>query len=833
MTVTLKCPECDTENPSDSRFCKNCATPLPHVEEEALSRTETLEIPTEKMKRGHIFAGRYEIIEELGKGGMGRVYRVEDTKIREEIALKFIKPEIAADKKTIERFRSELKIARKIRHKNVCGMYDLGEERGAHYITMEYVPGEDLRSFMKRSKQLSILTGVSLAKQICEGLAEAHRLGVVHRDLKPQNIMIDREGNAHIMDFGIARMMSTAELTEAGAIIGTPHYMSPEQVDGEVTDQRADLYSLGVMIYEMVTGLVPFQGDSAMTVALKHKTEIPTNPRDHNAQIPESLSQLILKCMEKDKNKRYQNAEDVFSSLLDIEKEITEETKIAPEKKPVVRISEEREYRQSIAVLPFKDMSPQKDQDYFCEGLAEELINSLTQVQDLKVAARSSSFSFKGKDEDIREIGRILNVGTVLEGSVQKSGNRLRITAQLINVSDGYHLWSERFDRTMDDIFAIQDEISMAVVDKLKGELLEADKEKVTKRHTVNKDAYNLYLKGRYFWNRRYQGDMIKAVDFYQRAIDKDPDYALPYVGIADVFNILGQWAYIRPVDAYTRSKAMLQKAMEIDSSLSELYSSLAFMTQGYEWDFPAARNYLLRSIELNPQNAFAHAWYAEMLSTAGRREEALVEVKKAIECDPLFSLIHSLLGVVLSVTGESEAGREQIDKAISMDPDQPMPYLFQGMMLLMKPSFPQRAIEYLKKPAGSGMTFAYGWMGAAYAMAGKKDEALKILEELNRIERQRYIPPFKKLGVYLKPGLKHFRFMKKKYVAPLAKGLVYLALNMQDEALEWLEKSEKERDYFFPAVINVIDRFDFAWIEEIKALPRFKTLQSKVKNAR
>jgi serine/threonine protein kinase/Tfp pilus assembly protein PilF len=833
MTVTLKCPECDTENPSDSRFCKNCAAPLPHVEEAVFLRTETLEIPSEKMKRGHIFAGRYEIIEELGKGGMGRVYRVEDTKIREEIALKLIKPEIAADKNTIERFRSELKIARKIRHKNVCGMYDLGEEKGAHYITMEYVPGEDLRSFMKRSKQLSILTGVSLAKQICEGLAEAHRLGVVHRDLKPQNIMIDREGNAHIMDFGIARMMRTAELTEAGAIIGTPHYMSPEQVDGEVTDQRADLYSLGVMIYEMVTGCIPFEGDSAMTVALKHKTEIPADPRDQNAQVPESLSRLILKCMEKDKNKRYQNAEEVFSSLVDIGEEIKEEKKITPERKPGVQISDKPEFRQSIAVLPLKDMSPQKDQDYFCEGLAEELINALTQVQDLKVAARSSSFSFKGKDEDIREIGRILNVGTVLEGSVQKSGNRLRITAQLINVSDGYHLWSERFDRTMDDVFAIQDEISMAVVDKLKGELLEADKEKVTKRHTVNKDAYNLYLKGRYFWNRRYQGDMIKAVDFYQRAIDKDPDYALPYVGIADVFNILGQWAYIRPIDAYTRSKAMLQKAMEIDSSLSELYSSLAFMTMGYEWDFPAARNYLLRSIELNPQNAIAHAWYAEMLSTAGRKKEALAEVKKAIECDPLFSLIRSLLGVVLSVTGESEAGREQIDKAISMNPDQPMPYLFQGMMLLMKPSFPLRAIEYLKKPAGSGMTFAYGWMGAAYVMAGKKDEALKILEELNRIERQRYIPPFKKLGVYLKPGLKHFRFMKRKYVAPLAKGLVYLALNMQDEALEWLEKSEKERDYFFPAVIMVMDRFDFAWIEKIKIHPRFKALQSKTKDAK
>ncbi len=475
-------------------------------------------------------------------------------------------------------------------------------------------------------------------------------------------------------------------------------------------------------------------------------------------------------------------------------------------------------------------MSPQKDQDYFCEGLAEELINALTQVKDLKVAARSSSFSFKGKDVDIREMGRILNVGTVLEGSVQKSGNRLRITTQLINVSDGYHLWSERFDRTMDDIFAIQDEISMAVVDKLKGELLEEDREKITKRHTANKDALNLFLRGRYFFNRRYQGDMIKAVDFYQRAIDKDPGNALPYVGIADVFNILGQWAFIHPKDAYTRSKAMLQKAMEIDSSLSEAYSSLGFMTMGYEWDFPAARNYLLRSIELNPQNAIAHAWYAEMLAFEGRNEEAVAEAKMAIECDPLFSLIHSLLGVVLAMAGQVDEGREQIDKAISMNPDQPMPYLFQGLFYLTKPSVPEKAIEYLQKSAEFGMTYAYGWLGAAYALAGQKDEALRILEELDRIEKERYISPFKKLGIYLKPGLKHFRFMKKKYVAPLTKCAVYLALNMQYEALEWLEKSGQERDYFFPTMIMVMDRFDFTRAEEIKGHPRFKALQKKIK---
>lgn len=824
--MAVKCPKCETDNPSDSKYCKECATPLPSQE---VSVTKTLETPFEELTRGTTLANRYEIIEELGKGGMGKVYRVEDTKIQEEVALKLIKPEIVADKKTIERFRNELKIARKIRHKNVCGMYDLGEEEGTHYITMEYVPGEDLKSFMKRSKQLSILTAVSLAKQVCEGLAEAHRLGVVHRDMKPQNIMIDREGNAHIMDFGIARMMSASELTEEGAIIGTPDYMSPEQVDGKEADQRADLYSLGVIIYEMVTDRVPFKGDSAMSVALKHKTEAPTIPRELNAQVPESLSRLILKCMEKDREQRYQRAEDVLSDLANVEKEIKGETETTTEKEPDILLPDEREFQNSIAVLPFKDMSPQKDQDYFCEGLAEELINALTQVKDLKVAARSSSFSFKGKDADIREIGRILNVGAVLEGSVQKSGNHLRITTQLINVSDGYHLWSERFDRTMDNIFAIQDEISMAVVDKLKGELVEEDKEKITKRHTANKDALNLFLKGRYFFNRRYQVYMIKAVDFYQKAIDKDPDYALPYVGIADVFNILGQWSFIHPKDAYTRSKVMLQKAMEIDNSLSEAYSSLGFMTMGYEWDFPAARDYLLRSIELNPQNALAHAWYAQTLAYMGRKEEAIAEAKKAIEGDPLFSLIHSLLGVVLVLTGQVDEGREQVDKAISMNPDQPMPYLFQGLIYLLKPSFPERAIEYLRKPVEFGMTIANGWLAAAYALAGQRDEALKILEELDRIEKERYISPFKKLGIYLKPGLKHFRFLKRKYVTPLTKCVVYLALNMQDEALEWLEKSGQERDYFFPTMIMAMDLFDFTWAEEIKVHPRFKALQKKI----
>jgi serine/threonine protein kinase/Tfp pilus assembly protein PilF len=826
--VGIKCPKCEIDNPSDSNFCKKCASPLSSRD---ASVTKTLEIPPEKLIRGTTFASRYEIIEELGRGGMGRVYKAFDEQLKEEVALKLLKSEIASDKKILDRFSNELKIARKIAHKNVGRMYELMEDNGIYFITMEYIPGQDLKGLIKQTGKLGIGTAISLAQQVSEGLAEAHRLGVVHRDLKPQNIMVDRDGNARIMDFGIARRESASSLTEEGAVIGTPDYMSPEQVDGIETDKRADIYSLGVMIYEMVTGRTPFQGDSAMSVALKHKTDAPVNPREINAQVPENLSRLIIKCMEKDREKRFQSAEELLSDLAAFELEPRGEGETPEEKKPDASISEERVIQNSIAVLPFKDMSPQKDQDYFCEGLAEELINALTQVKDLKVAARTSSFSFKGKEEDIREIGRVLNVGSVLEGSIQKSGKNLRITTQLINVADGYHIWSERFDRTDDNIFAIQDEISMAVVDKLKGELLETDREKITKRYTANKDALNLFLKGRYFFNRRYQGDMIKAVEYFHKAIDIDPDYALPYVVTADVFNIMGQWAFIHPREAYSQSKAMLQKALEFDDSLSEAYSSLAFLTMAYEWNFSEAKKYFRRSIELNPQNAFAHGWYAQILAYEGKKDLAVEESKKAVECDPLFSVIQACYGVVLALIGQVQEGREQIEKAIAMNPDQPMTYLFQGIICLLNPSVPEKAIEYLKKSAEFGMTSAHGWLGAAHALTGRKNEALEILEKLDRIEKERYLSPFKKLGIYLKPGLKSFRFMKRKYVAPLSRCIVYLALNRKDRALEWLEKSSQVRDYFFPTLILLMDLFDFNLAEEIKRLPEFEAFKNKIKS--
>jgi len=331
--MSNKCPKCDTENPSDSKFCKECATPLPSSKE--IPVTETLETPTEELTRGATFASRYEIIEELGKGGMGKVYRVEDKKIKGEIALKLIKPEIASDKKIIERFNNELKMARMISHRNVCRMFDLGEEKGAHYITMEYVRGEDLKSMIRMSGQLGVGTTINIAKQVCEGLAEAHRLGVVHRDLKPQNIMIDKEGNVRIMDFGIARSLKAKGITGAGVIIGTPEYMSPEQVEGKEAGQRSDIYSLGVILYEMVTGRVPFEGDTPLSVAIKQKTETPEDPRKLNSQIPEDLSRVLLRCMEKDKEKRYQSSGEVLSELEKIKKGIPTTEKVIQKRKPI------------------------------------------------------------------------------------------------------------------------------------------------------------------------------------------------------------------------------------------------------------------------------------------------------------------------------------------------------------------------------------------------------------------------------------------------------------------------------------------------------------------
>ena len=792
--MAIKCPNCDTENPSDSKFCKECATPLPSAEGVFISHTKTLETPVEELTRGALFASRYEIIEELGKGGMGSVYRVEDTKTGEELALKLIKPEISADKNTIERFSNELKLAHKISHRNVCRMFHLGEEKGTNYITMEYVPGEDLKSFIRRAAPLSTARAISISKQVCEGLTEAHRLGVVHRDLKPSNIMIDKEGNARIMDFGIARSLKAKGITGAGIMVGTPEYMSPEQAEVKEVDRRSDIYSLGVILYEMVTGQLPFEGDTPLSIAMKHKGEKPKDPRDLDPQIPEDISHLILKCMEKDKERRYQSAGELLAELGKIEKETTK--RILAERKPE---TEELKWQNSIAVLPFVDLSPEKDQEYFCDGMAEELINALTKIEKLRVASRTSSFQFKEKGYDIHDVGRKLKVKTVLEGSIRKAGNRLRVTAQLVNADDGYHLWSEKYDRKMEDIFAIQDEISLAIVDKLRVKLLKEEKAKLIKRYTDDLEAYDLYLKGRYFWNRRYEGGLQKGLEYFNQTIKKDPSYAPAYAGIGDSLSVLGLFGWLPPKEAFPKAKAAALKAIEIDDMLAEAYSSLGWINYLYDWDWTASEKALKRALKIDPDYAIGHFWHALYLIWMSRFEEATAAIMKALELEPLSLLINANLGLILYFKRQHDEAIEQCLKTLEMDPNYMLSRFYLGAGYMGKGMW-KEAISAFEKAASLSEESPYfvGHLGCAYAMSGQKDKARRALNRLEKLS-------------------------KKRYVSFYYKALIYLGLGEKDQLFECLERAYEDREPLLVVVKSV------PYFDSVRSDPKFKALLKRM----
>jgi len=543
--MAIKCPKCQTDNPDTQKFCGECAAPLQPSKD--ISFTKTLEIPIRDLAKGSTIAGRYEILEQLGRGGMGEVYRVRDITLDEEMALKLLKPDIASDKIMIERFRNELKLARKITHKNVCRMHDFHEEEGTPFITMEYVAGDDLKSRIRKRGKIPVEEALIIARQVTMGLMEAHELGVVHRDLKPQNIMIDKKGNAKIMDFGIARSVEAPGVTTTGMIVGTPDYISPEQAEGEEADQRSDIYSLGIILYEMVTGSVPFKGETALSVAIKHKTQIPADPKKLNPEVSEDLSRLILICIEKKRERRYQSAEELLSDLVKIEKGIPTEAKAISTIEPAYEKLGKMKWRNSIAVLPFVDLSAQRDQEYFCDGMVEELINSLTRIKDLRVVARTSVFSFKGKDIDIHEIGKRLNVKTILEGSVRKAGNRLRITTQLVNVEEDFPIWSDRYDRELEDVFAIQDDIAKSIVNALKIEFLGEKEMPLVKSHTEKPEAYEAYLKGNFHYWKLSPENIALALDYYQLALEKDPNFALAYTGISSVWVTRGMLGIVPP----------------------------------------------------------------------------------------------------------------------------------------------------------------------------------------------------------------------------------------------------------------------------------------------
>jgi serine/threonine protein kinase/Tfp pilus assembly protein PilF len=768
---------------------------------------------------------------------MGKVYRALDKKLGEEVALKLINPDIALDKRTLDRFSNELKIARKISHKYIGRMYELMEDESTHFITMEYVSGEDMRSFIHRSGRMAVGTTLRIASQVCEGLDEAHKLGVIHRDLKPSNIMIDKHGNAKVMDFGIARSQKAKGLTGVDVIIGTPEYMSPEQAEAKETDPRSDIYSLGIVLYEMLTGQLPFEGDTPLSIAMKHKGEIPKDPKELNPQIPDHLNNLILKCLEKEKEERFQSAEDLIAELDSLERDIPTAQREVPLRKPLsskeITVSfnlkklfipglilavliitalifwpllPQREAplfesgRPSIAVLPFDDLSQEKDQEAFCLGFAESLLNAFHKIEDLRIPAKTSSFSFKGPEQNLAEIGEKLDVATVLMGSVQKAENRIRVRAQLVKAVDASILWSNQFDSEMDDIFSIQDQITLEIVKELKGTLLGGEKENLTKRYTENAEAYNLYWQGRFYWEKRTEEGFNKAVDYFEQAIELDPNYALAYVGLAYTYGTFAGYGFLSLDEVNARIKTLLEKALAIDDEIAEAHTLKAQMTYVYGLDWEEAEKEFKLAIQLNPNSMYAHLWYAIYLGKIGRMDNALEELTSAYELDPLNIVVNYGMGAGNAWARRYDEAKKAFEKTLSMDPNFVPAYGGLAAIYLQQSKY-EEALEGLDKARelskGSNPDLL-SLRGMIHAKSGNRMEAEKALRELLDLSQQRHV------SSHLFASL-------------------YMALGQKDQAFDWLDKAYRERSVELTSL-----GIDPLW-DDLRPDPRFSALLKKI----
>jgi serine/threonine-protein kinase len=678
---------------------------------------------------------RYTVERELGRGGMAVVLLAQDRRTNRAVALKVLRPELAAAL-GVERFLREIEIAAQLTHPNILALYDCGEADSILYYTMPYVTGETLRDRLQREKQLAIDESVGITQEVADALAHAHSLGVVHRDIKPENVLF-QAGHAVVADFGIARAVSAAggeRLTETGLAIGTPAYMSPEQATGDRdVDPRSDIYSLGCMLYEMLAGDPPFSASTAQAMlARKSIEQVPaiSTVRD---TVPRHLEKAIAIALARVPADRYATALD-FSAALTRDSGTT------------VGAAE----RSAIAVLPFANMSADPENEYFSDGITEEVINAVAGIPDLRVTARTSAFQFKGKEYDIREIGRKLNVGSVLEGSVRKAGNKVRVTAQLIDVADGYHLWSERFDRDLEDVFAIQDEISLAIADRLKSEFAPAAPKATTQAPETSPDpaAYDAYLRGRYHRQRMFGGgDAIdKTAASYREAIERDPSFALAYSALAELHVVLAIGFATQPSrELMPEAKQAAEKALSLNPDLAEAQLARALVAMYYEWDYPAAKAGINRAVAINPSFVDAHFW-EEFYYTYVERdiERAVAANQRAQALDPLDLNVSSRLAQVLLLFDRFEEAIDRLESILRIDPDHMVSYLELADAYRRNGEESKAMAAAQRAMDLSGRTAAaVGVSVTVFAFSGEIEKARALQEELTERARHDYVFPF------------------------------------------------------------------------------------------
>jgi TolB-like protein/Tfp pilus assembly protein PilF len=679
----MKCPQCRTELAADATVCPACGARGPAGDSGTASSAPTREAAAAQTDTGVLFAGKYRIQGEIGRGGMGVVFKAQDARLARPVALKVLSTELSASPQARERFIREGRAAAGLDHPNICTVYDAGEAEGQAYLSMALIEGQNLKQRIA-SGRLPVGETLELARQIAAGLAAAHEKGVVHRDIKPANIMLTPRGQAKIMDFGVARLQWADDLTRESAVIGTAAYMAPEQALGAQCDHRADIWALGCVLYEMLVGEPPFATGPDLPPLPGGTVGARPSIRGVRPDVPDRVVAIIDGCLRFDPRDRYPGAAEL---LVDLERALRDFASPAPARTELP----------SLAVLPFVDMSPGKDHEYLSEGIAEELIHGLTCLQGLRVVARTSAFALKDRNLDAREIGRLLKVGALLEGSVRKAGDRLRVTAQLIDARDGSHIWSERFDRQDVDIFAIQDEISLAIVEHLRVTLLVREKSALQRRSTGDADAYSLYLKGLYFVARLSPEAAAKALSFFQEALERDPDFAQAYAGIASVYATLGIANLAPPAEMRRRARSALERALQLDPSLPEALAVAAAVAFWFDWDWAAAERLYRQVLALSPGDAGFRGWYAWFLVNRGRPDESTREIKRALALDPLAPIFYAFSIGLHTAADRPDEALEDFTRSQEIEPNFAMSYFHAGV---------------------------------AYAQTGRFDEALRTFEK-------------------------------------------------------------------------------------------------------
>jgi eukaryotic-like serine/threonine-protein kinase len=684
--------------------------------------------------------GPYEILDAIGAGGMGEVYRARDPRLSRDVAIKIMAADLAKNVEWLRRFEQEARATAALSHPNVLAVYDVGESNGLAYLVTELLEGETLRERLGQGS-MPVRKAVETVQQILAGLGAAHARGIVHRDLKPENIFLTRQGQAKILDFGLAKVNKLPNhasensqptlVSQPGLVVGTVSYMAPEQARGLPADHRADIFAIGVILYEMLSGQRAFHRNSMADTVSAILKEEPPSLSQRGIAAPPGLVRILNRCLEKDAADRFQSARDVGFAL----DSISGRDEAAPLR--------EKQTEKSVAVLPFTNMGGDAEQEYFSDGLAEELINALAGLQGLRVASRTSAFRFRGRDLDIREIGRQLNVEAVLEGSVRRAGKRLRVTVQLINIADGYNLWSQRYDRELEDVFAIQDEITESIVKTLKPTLL-GGQQPAARRHTENVEGFELYLKGRHLWQQRTQSSLRASIEYFEKAILVDPNYALAHAGIADSLGILRVYGYISEKDSRGQAEAAANRAMELDPGLAEAHFASALFLLYFSDNWPSAEAPLKEAVRLSPRNAMFHTYLGFFLAARHRIEEAEPLLSKGVELDPLSPLVHGLYGCSMYMVRRYHDAIRHGERSVGIDSTFHVGMVAIGVAKCCLGQYDQ-AIEVLERLVSHSDRNAWwvGVLGLAYALSGRKDDALRLRRELLYRRQREYISPY------------------------------------------------------------------------------------------